>query len=227
MIGSEKIKNIRLAKDLTQEQVADRLDLSRTSWIAVEKGKRELTLGELRAFSELCNVPMSDLIDLGEEINYGDASEKYKQMLLACLKFGSNDWKLPKTKLAKMLYLVDFAWFHNHKVSMSGFQYKKLQYGPVADEYFRILEEMIESDQLAVVPSGQALLISATHPSDTFPKLSAEEIKLVSRVGNAWRGRSTEEIVSFTHGQAPWKHTKDGYKIPYGLIEQETADTLY
>ena len=49
--------------------------------------------------------------------------------------------KIPKTKLAKLLYLADFAWYYEHLQSMSGMRYKKMQYGPVPNNYFALVDE--------------------------------------------------------------------------------------
>ena len=77
-------------------------------------------------------------IESGESPNY----EKYKQMILAFLR---QSGKIPKTKLAKLLYFADFSWFYYKLKSMSGMQYRKIQYGPVTDAYFRIIDEMSDA----------------------------------------------------------------------------------
>ena len=60
-------------------------------------------------------------------------------MILFCLRLDltdKNDGKVPKTKLAKLLYLADFAWYYDHLKSMSGMQYRKITFGPVPDTFF-------------------------------------------------------------------------------------------
>ena len=141
------IINLRKQKGLTQQQVASKLDISRASYIALEKGVRDLSVTEAK---KLANV-------FGIQVNtfFGDSSmedfEKYKQMLFAFLR---NDIakknKVPKTKLAKLLYLADFGWYYEHLKSMSGMQYRKIQYGPVPDAYFRIIDDLYEQRKLDI-----------------------------------------------------------------------------
>src|ERR1035437_9203539 len=119
------IKEARLKKGLSQSNLALKLGISRPSYIAIEQGKRELTMGEFEKLSSVLNVSFEE-VEGGESPNY----EKYKQMILAFLRLGG---RMPKTKLAKLLYFADFSWFYYHLQSMSGMQYRKIQYGPVAD----------------------------------------------------------------------------------------------
>src|SRR3990167_6181636 len=96
------IKTLRTKRGVSQSEVAKKLDISRSSYIAVEQGIRELTLGEFEKLSEILGTSLEDL-ERGEFPNY----EKYKQMILAFLRLNKD---LTKTKLAKLLYLSDFGW---------------------------------------------------------------------------------------------------------------------
>ena len=58
--------------------------------------------------------------------------------------------KISKTKLAKLLYLADFAWYYDHLESMSGMQYRKITHGPVPDSFFRAIDELEESGKIVI-----------------------------------------------------------------------------
>lgn len=51
-----KLKSLRKAKGLTQQQVADQFDLSRTTISNYEIGRRKPTINELQAFAEFYGV---------------------------------------------------------------------------------------------------------------------------------------------------------------------------
>jgi uncharacterized protein YwgA len=71
------------------------------------------------------------------------ALKKLQQIIAHCIAYGAmKDGKITKTKLAKLVYLVDFANFYKFLVHKTGFEYKKLPYGPVTVEFFSILEDM-------------------------------------------------------------------------------------
>ena len=49
----------------------------------------------------------------------------------------------------------------------------------------------------------------------------------VKKVGEAWRGKPTLDIVNFTHDQLPWQICLDDEIIPYGLIFQEDLYAVF
>lgn len=227
MIVTEKIKEYRKAACITQEEVVQRLGLSRPSWIAVEQGRREPSISELQQFAELCDITISDILDLEHETDNQAASVKYRQMILNCLALGSSDGKIPKTKLAKLLYLADFASFRLHGSSMSGLQYRKLPYGPVADEFFRVLDELYEGGQIRIEEAGKARLVSATEPNVPSSLLSSQDKGLLKKICSKWGDKNTDEIVQFTHNQLPWSSAQDGQLIPYSLIKKQKMAEVY
>ena len=149
------IKSLRIERGIPQSDLASTLGISRPSYIAMEQGKRELSLGEFEKLSSILGVSFEEL-ESGESPNY----KKYKQMILAFLRLEN---KIPKTKLAKLLYFADFSWYYSNLKSMSGMQYRKIQYGPVTDAYFRIIDEMSDSGEIHITQTEDgAMLISET-----------------------------------------------------------------
>ena len=58
----ERLKEARKALHLTQEFVAKQMGMSRTTVVAIESGKREVSAKELAGFANLYGVSMDDLI---------------------------------------------------------------------------------------------------------------------------------------------------------------------
>ncbi|MEK9157236.1 MAG: helix-turn-helix transcriptional regulator [Patescibacteria group bacterium] len=103
------IKELRVKKGISQLELANKLNISRASYIAVEQGKRDLTLSEAQKLADTFGVSLEEM-ESGIVADYA----KYKEMILAFLRTsGEEDGKVPKTKLAKLLYLADFAWFYD------------------------------------------------------------------------------------------------------------------
>jgi transcriptional regulator with XRE-family HTH domain len=216
------IKEARLKRKMTQADLALRLGISRPSYIAIEQGKRELTMGEFEKLSSFLGVSFEE-VEAGESPNY----EKYKQIILSFLRLNK---KIPKTKLAKLVYLADAGWFYYHLKSMSGMQYRKIQYGPVADSYFRIIDELYESGQIEICQTEDgAMLISETRAGlkKVLPEISREESKLIADISNKWKGKKTAEIVEFTHNQFPYLCAQENEIITLGLITQEDPHEYY
>ena len=216
------IKAIRMERGFSQSFMAEKLSISRPSYVGIEQGKRELTMGEFEKLSHVLGVSFEE-IESGESPNY----EKYKQMILAFLR---QSGKIPKTKLAKLLYFADFSWFYYHLKSMSGMQYRKIQYGPVTDAYFRIIDEMSDNGQIQITQTEDgAMLISQTRSGAKvdLSGIDKEEEKLIKNIEHKWKGKKTAEIVDFTHKQFPYLYAQDNEIVSYGLFTQENPDEIY
>ena len=228
------IMKARLERGYTQEQVARTMGISRPTYINIESGKKELTLRQIETISAMLRIKIEDLFGASDGtstfINVLDTTEKYKQIILNSLKFGADesDGKITKTKLAKLVYLADFIWYYQNSYPMSGVTYRKLPRGPVADIYFRALDELEEDRAIYREPTNKgAIMFSLVENEAPESKLSKEEVALIEKIGKAWLGKSTQDIVNFTHEQLPWKTCGDGEIIPYSLIMQEEASRVY
>lgn len=222
------LREVREEKGFTQAFMAEKLGISRASFIAVESGLRELTLAEAQTLTTTLGLDLSVLVSAdGTKPNY----EKYKEIILEFLRIGadSRDGKVPKTKLAKLIYLADFAWYYKCLESMSGMQYRRIQFGPVPDAYFRALDELFLEGKINIEPSGDAFLVSpaGSTPTSESGRLSRDEKALISDIATKWRTKRTQEIVDFTHGQLPYAICKPDEIIPYELITQEDPDRVY
>jgi transcriptional regulator with XRE-family HTH domain len=219
------IKSLRLEKGLSQEEISQRLGLSRSSYIAFEKGKNELNLSQAAKIADIFGITLEQ-VEGGIKPNY----EKYQQMILAYLREAiSGDGSVLKTKLAKMLYLADFAWFYEYLQSMSGMQYRRIKYGPVPDMYFRAIDELEESGKISINRKNDLILISENRGSSHQPlaKLSKEELGLIKAIAKKWKDKKTGEIVDFTHNQVPYKICQPDEIIPYELITQQDPGYVY
>jgi transcriptional regulator with XRE-family HTH domain len=217
----EKLKSLRELKGLSQELLSNKLGISRTSYINVEKGDKELTVEQLETAAKYFGVSLSDFLE-----NKEAKKKKYEQMLFMFLRKIGGDGKIPKTKLAKLLYLADFSWFYKNYESMSGMEYRKITHGPVPDDYFVLLEELDGKGKINIQSKGKALLISETRVGEKIGSdlLSKDEKKNIEKVVSRWKNKSTKEIVDFTHNQIPYSFVDDGDVIPYKLITQEDPD---
>ena len=221
---AEKVIKLRELSGLTQEEVANRLGISRQRWIMVEKGERDLSSEELELLATTFGVDVGDFFDGIPDI------EKFRQMYFACLEFAKNSHQnVPKTKLAKLLYLADFTNYFEELEPMSGVKYRRLEYGPVPDLFFAITDDLLEDGKigLEVLDGGAQMISLKTRESKNYDKLSKKELTKIKQICKAWKDKPTQEIVRFTHEQLPWKMCRDGEYIPYSLIIQEDPDHVY
>lgn len=216
------IKALRIKRGLSQLEVALKLGMSRPSYISVEQGRRELTMSEFEKLSAILGVSREEL-EGGETPNY----EKYKQMILAFLRLNTS---VTKTKLAKLLYFADFGWYYSHLESMSGMQYRKIQYGPVADAYFRLIDEMFDGGEIDIKQTEKGgMLVSQTRggAKAALSELSKEESTLIEQINEKWKDKRTADIVSFTHTQMPYLFAEDNSIVSYEIFGQEDPDEIF
>ena len=218
-VVAKNVERIRTANSLTQEQLADVLGISRATYISVTKGKRDLTTGELEKLSAYFNVPIVEFFDQPRN------NEKFKQMYFYILRYFKDG--IPKTKLAKMLYLADFSFFYDNLSSMSGVRYVRREYGPVADIFFELTDDLYDKGKIDIKPFDYALMINSTTMEHDDGLLSDEEKDILDKICTYWKDKRTSEIVNFTHEQKPWKMCRDGEYIPYSLIVQENPNHVY
>lgn len=227
----KNLAGLRREIGLTQNEVAERMKMSRSSYIATEQGKRDLTISEAERLAGIVGISVGELLG-GITPRY----DVYRDMIIAMLQAvarGAGAGKVPKTKLAKLLYLADFAWFYEHMDSMSGLGYRKIQFGPVPDTYFRMIDELEEKGLIEVehktTDKGPAYLLCTTRAGNLYQSthLSSEQIALMNDIEKKWHDVSTNEIVAFTHGQLPYKLAGDGELISYALIGQEDHDNVF
>ncbi len=216
-----KIKKLREEKRVSQEEVAKKIGISRGSYINFEKGEKELTLSEVQKLAELLDFHIGDFLEGGKDI------EKYKQMMFFILK--NIGKKIPKTKLAKLLYLVDFTWYYNTYESMSGMRYRKMTHGPVPNNFFSILGEVEERGLLnkknGDIAEFYELSEAGKNVKDNL--LNLEEKKMINKIVKKWKDKNVQEIVSFTHNQIPYLFADSWEEIPYELIIQEDPKNVY
>lgn len=226
------IIKLRKKNKLSQEELAKKIGISRPTLISIEKGDRDITLGELKKISAIFDIPIEIILDEESSVDTKVSSQDFSQksfkrfhnLILQCIKYGAdNDGKITKTKLAKLVYFCDFASYYKFLKPISGFEYRKLAQGPVAIQFF----DIIDTDESIFVESkGKAMMISLNEESQESA-LSKDEEKIVRSVCKKWKEKNTKEIVEFTHKQIPWKVCRDGEIIPYQLINNEAPEDVY
>ena len=65
-----KLKQLRVALDLSQEQMAESLDVSRSMYAAIENGQRYGTLKFWKTLEVTHNVPKAEVYEMMTEIEF-------------------------------------------------------------------------------------------------------------------------------------------------------------
>lgn len=144
---------------------------------------------------------------------------KYSNAILYFLHHANNE-HLGKVKLMKLLYYLDFDHFEKYGESVTGDSYRKLDYGPVPVNGDIILAQMAGKGDIKIekVRVGEVEQYRYTPLAEFNASVfSATEIDVLADVACKWGHHSRSEIISATHGEAPWRAVKMGDLIPYEL----------
>lgn len=145
--------------------------------------------------------------------------EKYKNAILYFAK-NLNKYQLGSTKLAKLLYYLDFINYREQGESVTGTEYYKQDYGPLAKDLPEMISELVEGGKLEV----ERLEVDGKS-RDKFKSLSDidegvfndDELVLLRKLKNRYADWKTEKIVAKSHLEAPWVQAQEGAKLNYDL----------
>jgi transcriptional regulator with XRE-family HTH domain len=106
MSAHEKIRFLRQAKGWTQEEVADKLNMSQNGYGCIERGETDVNLSRLEQIADLFEIKLSELLGLDEKniFNQGGTKNKNTQNYHATGS-QSADYLLLKAELEKQLLL--------------------------------------------------------------------------------------------------------------------------
>src|SRR5680860_48432 len=127
---SQTIKKLRLQNDFTQEFVSKKMEISRPTYMQIEKGERELTIAEARKLASIFSISFDDFINRKEskcfkitlekqEVCQNTKQEmrisvpqeniiKFKETLLYILEKVGARLNIGETAIYKLLYFIDF-----------------------------------------------------------------------------------------------------------------------
>jgi transcriptional regulator with XRE-family HTH domain len=250
MAFSQTITRLRTDADMSQQEVASGIGMARATYASLEAGRRDPTLSELRALSEMFHVTVSQLVegrmdatmpdqelkdkmdDAVEEVTPRaipkEKIDKFKNVLLYVLeKIGAKP-NVGETVLYKLLYFIDFDYYERYGKALIGAQYIKNHYGPTPVSFKKVVERMEAADQLDVMSGSYFKYKQRKYMPRVHPKLdniSAQELEHINDVLNRLGDKSAAELSQYSHMDTPWLATKLGEPIDYQLARYRTTET--
>lgn len=220
------LQQLRKEKGKTQEEMAKIVKVSRQTYAKIENGEAELSLGWAIRIADFFDIKIDALLGEGRE-NPAFNLAKYVQILTNFIVLASSDGKIPKTKLTKLCYFLDFAWYYEHLESLTGQKYIKLPYGPVWERFLDTIDLLENEKKIQIDYTGESKLISTTLPCQR-DLLNEEEFSLLQSIAEKRKLQNTKAIVDFTHQQLPRSMTEGLMEeVPYEFITQEEPENVY
>lgn len=145
--------------------------------------------------------------------------EKLAQAILFFLSYPSME-QLGKTKLMKLLYFADFDHFERFAESITGARYRRLEHGPVPDDAWQALDDMVASGRLneEQVPQASFSLTRYT-PAEkaSLTIFDQDERETLVKTAERFKLFTTKQIEAVSHTEAPWIAVNPNEIIPYHL----------
>lgn len=237
------VKQQRELHKLSQQSLADKLNLSRSAVSAIETGTRNLTALELTKLADIFQLSLDELV-YGEkyeiEIQPEERSTqpkmrisvpqhnflKFKEVLIYILSKVGAQPNIGQTVLYKLLYFCDFDYYEKYEEQMIGATYIKNKFGPTPLEFSKLVAEMQKDGELVEIENKyfefKQKKYLPTREAD-LSRLNANEIRLINEVLSRLAHYNAQQISEYSHGDIPWKYSEMGKIIEYESVFYRTS----
>lgn len=243
---SNRIKKLREKLDLSQEDLAKMMGVSRVAVSQIENGQRKICTEELVKLSRIFDTTPNILLDIDKDIEIvlekskkqkpKEKNEirisvpqknitKFKEVLLYILGEVGSKPNVGESVLYKLLYFIDFNYYEKYEEQLIGATYIKNHYGPTPKEFRKITEEMQGGDLVKIQDEyfqyPQTKYIPLRDPD--LSKMSAQEQKVIDNVLLTLSDMNATKISEYSHNDVPWMTTEEGDIINYESVFYRTA----
>ena len=160
--------------------------------------------------------------------------DKSREKLINAIIFFSGHAECSKTKLLKLLYLVDFEHFRQTGRSVTGLTYYAWELGPVPTKLYAEFENPAADFSKAI--ALKAADFNGTPGIVAVPKVAfnrgiftPRELKVLDDVAKAYGRKTAKALVDLTHRPgSPWEKIyspeADNERIPYELALEDPVE---
>jgi len=244
-LGS-RIKKYRESRGLNQEALAKLLGVSRPTLSLIENGERKVSAEDIRKLGEIFGVSVEAFFDEKREPQYfvRETAEEYKKhepeirinipqkklrafkeiLLYVLNKVGAKP-NIGETVIYKLLYFIDFDHYERYEEQLIGASYKKNKYGPTPMEFRKVVEKMVEAEEIVRVADKyfnypQTKYLPRRKPD--LSGLSAAAKEVIDHVLDRLSDMNAAQISDYSHHDVPWLTTAEGDIIPYEAVFYRT-----
>ena len=238
------VKKLREAGGFSQDFIAQKLGISRPTYMQIEKGEREVTISEAKSFADIFGISLEDFLEKRDQgniiVNMKEGKkkvkkdqaeirisvpqknlEKFKEVLLYILSKVGSKPNIGETALYKLLYFIDFDFYEKHEEQLIGATYIKNKFGPTPVEFLKIVKKMEDDKELVKVKNkyfqyDQTKYLPRRSPD--LNKLSALELAHVDEVLNRLSDKTAKELSDYSHSDTPWQVHQPGEIISYESV---------
>lgn len=220
-----RLKELRETNGLSQEQLANMLDVSRPTLTQIESDNREIKAHELKKLSEIFDVSIDFLLSGKENQDVHITKEQkqiFKELIIYILSKVWAQYNVGKTVLYKLLYFSEFDYYELTGNHISGYPFIKLPMWPAPLHFNILINEMEQSNDIITVTAEYW----GYYQQRYIPNKPVDEIvftenqkKLIASVLNLYANYKANEISELSHQDKPRQIAKDMDIIGYDLAK--------
>jgi DNA-binding XRE family transcriptional regulator len=241
------ITKLRKNTSITQEELANKLGITRQKLAHIEKNETELNMSQAKKISDIFNISLEEIsnnklnklpnivLDKKLKKNESDVQirvprkniDKFKEVLLYVLdKVGAKP-NVGETVIYKLLYFIDFDFYEKFEETLMGAEYIKNHHGPTPIAFKSIVDEMIADKELEKVKSSYFTFPQKKYLPLRKPKLellTGQELEHVEEVLARLSDKNATELSNYSHGDIPWQIHEEGELISYESVFYRDAN---
>ena len=248
---AKNLFQLRRQMDLSQEFMAQSLNINRITYAKLESGKKSPTLAELEKIAQTLEVSIEELINAKAVIPERPVAEidlpkqeaviqprpeikldaaKLESVLLYVLGKVSSRPNIGETVLYKLLYFIDFDYYEKCGQSITGMKYVNNHYGPTPDMavfggLIKTLEKQRKITKTKTIFHGKPQKKYLSNIEPNLRIVSGQEIEHINEVLGKLEHKTAKAITDYAHQDTPWLITEPGEIIDYQLSKYRTPIT--
>ena len=246
-VEPEKIIDLRKSYNLSQDDFSKIIGCAKKTLISYEKGTSipndsyliaikmllddplnikllikanldRFTDKELKRINNKLNLDIFELDDNKLDCYNGYIKFDFNKMK-NIIKYLTKDGML-KTKLLKELFYIDFLYFKENAVSLTGSVYKKYKFGPVPNNYETVLNELVIRGEIDIDCSfmGDYECFNIISKNNDI-ELESDEIDLIDKVMKFFEKYTATDIKDYSHKEKAYINKKDFDSLDYNDSE--------
>lgn len=235
------IQQQRKKDNLSQKYLADKLGISRPTYLQIEQGQRDVTVTEAATLADIFGMTLENflahrervepkvILEKGGPLRTPDLQirvtrknlNKFKQVLLYVLEKVGSKPNVGETVLNKLLYFIDFDYYEKFEENLMGATYIKNHHGPTPVELKTVVEHMKKEGEIEEVKSkyftrDQKKYLPLKRADLSI--LTGREIEHIDDVLARLSDKNANELSEYSHHDIPWLTRKAGEALSYESV---------
>ena len=218
---AKKIREIREEFELSQQELGDKVSLSRQAITQIEAGVREVSGLEIAKIAKLFELSVEELLskepmkvkcNLSKKSSPAFNESKFEQVLLYILEKCGAKPNVGETVIYKLLYFIETNFYELYEEYLTGESYRKIQHGPAPCHFNEVVGKMISENKVKKVVTEYYNQMQKKYIPTVKANLSllnGKEIEVIENVIERLSSMNAAAIEDYSHNDVPYEITED------------------